>query len=121
QFKIPYGVDAVTIVPVLRQLKMEFGFGTRSATNKYQESQEPDLEKPMVTGDLNAALVEFVVQYRISNPKDYRFAVRDPEETMRAAAEAVMREVIGDRTVDEVITIGRQDIESSVQAGLQKV
>ena len=121
QFKIPYGVDTVTIVPVRRQLKMEFGFGTQGATNPFQDSKEPDLEKAMVTGDLNAALVEFVVQYRIANPRDYRFAVRDPEETMRAAAEAVMREVIGDRTVDEVITIGRQDIESSVQAGLQKV
>src|SRR5882757_6843564 len=121
QFKIPYGVDTVTIVPIRRQLKMEFGFGSRGATNPFQDSKEPDLEKAMVTGDLNAALVEFVVQYRIANPRDYRFAVRDPEETMRAAAEAVMREVIGDRTVDEVITIGRQDIESSVQAGLQKV
>jgi len=121
QFKIPYGVDVVTIVPWKRQLKMEFGFGTRGASNRYQESSEPDLEKAMVTGDLNAALVEFVVQYRISNPREYLFAVRDAEETMRAAAEAVMREIIGDRTVDEVITIGRQDIESSVQANLQKV
>jgi membrane protease subunit HflK len=121
QFKIPYGVDVVTIVPVKRQQKMEFGFGTRGATNQYQQSQEPDLEKAMVTGDLNSALVEFVVQYRVSNPREFLFAVRDPEETMRAAAEAVMREVIGDRTVDEVITIGRQDIEVSVQTNLQKV
>ncbi len=120
-FKIPYGVDSVTIVPVRRQLKMEFGFGTAGATNPYQISKEPELERAVVTGDLNAALVEFVVQYHVSNPRDYLFAVSDSEETMRAAAEAVMREVIGDRTVDEVITIGRQDIESSVQAGLQKV
>jgi membrane protease subunit HflK len=121
QFKVPYGVDTVTIVPVRRQLKMEFGFGTRGASNPYQNSKEPDLEKAVVTGDLNAALVEFVVQYHIANPRDYLFAVRDSEETLRAAAEAVMREVIGDRTVDEVITIGRQDIESSIQVGLQKV
>lgn len=121
QFKIPYGVDTVTIVPVRRQLKMEFGFGTRGATNPYQISKEPDLEKAVVTGDLNAALVEFVVQYHIASPRDYLFAVRDSEETLRAAAEAVMREVIGDRTVDEVITIGRQDIESGIQVGLQKV
>lgn len=121
QFKIPYGVDTVTIVPWRRQLKMEFGFGTRGATNRYQESTEPELERAMVTGDLNAALVEFVVQYRKSNPREFLFSNRDPEETMRAVAEAVMREIIGDRTVDEVITIGRQDIESSVQASLQKV
>lgn len=121
QFKIPYGIDEVSIVPVRRQMKMEFGFGTPNAADRYQESQEPDLEKAMVTGDLNAALVEWVVQYHIADPKHYLFSVRDPEETMRAAAEAVMREIIGDRTVDEVITIGRQEIESAMQANLQKV
>lgn len=121
-FKIPYGVDHVTIVPVRRQLKMEFGFESRSGgTNPYQESKEPGLERAMVTGDLNAALVEFVVQYRVSSPRDFLFTVADPEETMRAAAEAVMREVVGDRTVDEVITIGRQEIESECQVRLQRV
>lgn len=121
QFKIPYGVDTVTIVPVRRQLKMEFGFGSYGATDDFQASQEPDLEKAMVTGDLNATLVEWVVQYRVSDPRQFLFAVRDPKETMRAAAEAVMREVIGDRTVDEVLTIGRQEIESTAQVNLQKV
>jgi membrane protease subunit HflK len=122
QFKIPYGVDKVTIVPVKRQLKMEFGFESHAAvTNPFQESKEAALERAMVTGDLNAALVEFVVQYRVSNPRDYLFTVADSEETMRAAAEAVMREVVGDRTVDEVITIGRQEIESECQLRLQRV
>jgi modulator of FtsH protease HflK len=122
QFKIPYGVDQVTIVPVRRQLKMEFGFESRAGgTNPYQESKEAPLERAMVTGDLNAALVEWVVQYRVSTPRDYLFTVADSEETMRAAAEAVMREVVGDRTVDEVITIGRQEIESECQIRLQKV
>ena len=65
----------------------------------------------MVTGDLNAALVEWVVQYRIEDPRQYLFDVRNPGETLRDLSEAAMREVIGDRTVDELITIGRQDIE----------
>lgn len=122
QFKIPYGVDTVTIVPVRRQLKMEFGFESHGGgTNPAQESQQPDLERTMVTGDLNAALVEWVVQYRISDPRQYLFTVADPEETMRAAAEAVMREVVGDRTVDELITFGRQEIETESQLRLQRV
>lgn len=121
-FKIPYGADRVTIVPVRRQMKMEFGIESGSAvTNEFQDSKSAGLERAMVTGDLNAALVEWVVQYRITNPRDYLFKVADPEETMRAAAEAVMREVVGDRTVDEVITIGRQEIESESQARLQRV
>ena len=121
RFKIPFGVDAVRLVPVRRQLKLEFGFGTGGASNPFQGSHDPDTEKSMVTGDLNEALVEWIVQFRINDPKRYLFDVRDPEETLRAASEAVMREVIGDRTVDEVITIGRQEIEVEVKAALQKV
>ena len=73
----------------------------------------------MVTGDLNAALVEWVVQYRISDPVKYLFEVREPSETLRYVSESVMREVVGDRTVDEVITIGRQEIETEALTKMQ--
>jgi len=121
RFKLPLGIDTVTLVPIRRQLKLEFGFSSSGATNAYQGSREPEQEKSIVTGDLNEAMVEWVVQFRINEPKDYLFAVRDPEETLRAAAEAVMRETIGDRTVDEVITIGRQEIENETLTNLQKL
>jgi HflK protein len=75
-------------------------------------------EKSMVTGDLNAVLVEWVIQYRIERPDHYLFNVRDPDATLRDASESVMREVVGDRTVDEVITIGRQEVEDEA---LQKL
>ncbi|MDP0490190.1 MAG: FtsH protease activity modulator HflK [Verrucomicrobiota bacterium JB023] len=123
-FKIPWGVDQHDIVPVERQLKMEFGFGaTNGATNRFQASSryEQDLEQSMITGDRNAALVEWVVQYRISNPQDYLFRVHEPEQTLRDVSESVMREVVGDRTVDEVITIGRQGIEVEALTKLQEV
>lgn len=121
RFKWPFGIETVQRVPVRRQLKMEFGFATPGAHNPFQAGDEPDMEKAMVTGDLNEALVEWIVQYRINDPRKYLFDVRDPEETMRAAAEAVMREVVGDRTVDEVLTIGRQEIEVESRALLEKV
>ena len=73
----------------------------------------------MVTGDLNAALVEWVVQYRVSDPVKYLFEVREPRDTLRYVSESVMREVVGDRTVDEVITIGRQEIESEALLKMQ--
>ena len=73
----------------------------------------------MVTGDLNAALVEWVVQYRVSEPIKFLFEVREPNETLRYVSESVMREVVGDRTVDEVITIGRQEIESEALIKMQ--
>ncbi len=122
-FKVPFGVDTVTLVPVKRQLKDEFGFATPGATNGSQTSARSEwpLETTMVTGDLNTAVVEWIIQYRIRRPYDYLFKVRDPGATLRDASEAVMREVVGDRTVDEVLTIGRQDIESSAQVKLQDV
>jgi modulator of FtsH protease HflK len=121
RFKAPFGVDKVTLVPIRRQLKLEFGFSTPGASNPFQGSSDPEMEKAMVTGDLNEAQVEWIVQYRINDPKRFLFDVRDPEETMRAASEAVMREIVGDRTVDEVITIGRQEIETESRTLLQKV
>jgi modulator of FtsH protease HflK len=122
-FKLPLGVDVATIVPVKRQLKQEFGFTTPGASDPYQSprggEKEIQLETQMVTGDLNAALVEWVVQYRVSEPTRFLFKVREPSETLRYVSESVMREVVGDRTVDEVITVGRQEIESEALAKMQ--
>src|SRR5947208_11928001 len=118
-FKLTLGIDQVNVLPTRRQLKLEFGFVTPGYTNIDQPAREGAEEKSMVTGDLNAALVEWVVQYRISDPKEYLFDVRNPGQTLRNISEAAMREVIGDRTVDEVITIGRQDIEISALTRMQ--
>ena len=120
-FKLPFGIDAVTVLPTRRQLKLEFGFSTAGYTNPIQAGQDPEEEKSMVTGDLNAALVEWVVQYRIEDPRQYLFDVRNPEGTLRDLSEAAMREVVGDRTVDELITIGRQDIEIEALARMQEL
>ncbi len=118
-FKLPMGIDTATIVPVKRQLKQEFGFTTQGASDPYQVPRDGRRETEMVTGDLNAALVEWVVQYRISNPVKFLFEVREPSATLRYVSESVMREVVGDRTVDEVITIGRQEIEIEALAKMQ--
>ena len=120
-FKLPLGVDAATIVPVKRQLKQEFGFTTPGARDPFQSPSDGRRETEMVTGDLNAALVEWVVQYRIADPAKYLFEVREPGGTLRHVSESVMREVVGDRTVDEVITIGRQEIETEALIKMQEL
>lgn len=120
-FKLPLGIDNATIVPVKRQLKQEFGFATPGARDPYQGARDGGRETQMVTGDLNAALVEWVVQYRISDPVKFLFEVREPGETLRYVSESVMREVVGDRTVDEVITIGRQEIEIEALVKMQEL
>jgi membrane protease subunit HflK len=117
-FKLPWGIDQITLVEILRQQKLEFGFGTQGATNPYQysDTRDQEEEKTMVTGDLNTALVEWVVQYHISDPVAYVFNFREPVPTLRDLSQAVMREVVGDRTVDEVLTIGRQEMETRCEA-----
>jgi membrane protease subunit HflK len=119
-YVIPY-VDEIRIVPTQRLLKLEFGFSTPGATNEFQGDQTPQDTETMITGDLNTALVPWVVQYRITDPKQYLFGAREPEGTLRDLSESVMREVIGDRTVDEVLTIGRHDIETAALARLSKL
>ena len=111
-YAVPY-IDEILIVPTQRLLKLEFGFTSPNATNIYQGDVEPAETETMITGDLNTALVPWVVQFRVTDPKTYLFGAREPEKTLRDLSESVMREVIGDRTVDEVLTIGRHDIETS--------
>jgi membrane protease subunit HflK len=117
--KAPFA-EQVIKVPVQRQLKQEFGFRTVEAGVRTEYSQDNyNDESMMLTGDLNVAIVEWIVQYRVSDPYQFLFKVRNPEATFRAMNEAVMRQVVGDRTVTEVLTVGRQEIESSVEAELQ--
>jgi len=122
-FKLPFGIDRVEKVAVLRQQEQEYGFGTGGGTNPSQASKrsEQEQEKKMVTGDLNAALVTWVIQYKIGNPEKYLFNVRNADETLRDASESIMREVVGDRSVDEVITVGRSEIESECLTKLQEL
>jgi membrane protease subunit HflK len=78
-------------------------------------------EKTMVTGDLNTALVEWVVQYTIEEPEKYLFTFRDPLQTLRDLSQASMREVVGDRSVDEVLTVGRQEMEIKAAERLRQL
>jgi membrane protease subunit HflK len=111
-FKIPLGIE----------LKAEFGFRTiRADVQSQYATREYRDEANILTGDLNAALVEWVVQYRVVDPYKYLFRVRQVEETFRDMSEAVMRQVVGDRTVNEVLTVGRAEIGLEVERGLQQL
>jgi membrane protease subunit HflK len=114
-FRIPI-IDAVYRVPTERQLKEEFGFRTlRAGQRTVYDQGDHSEESLMLTGDLNIAEVQWVVQYRIREPREYLFSVRDVQETIRAVAEAEMRGVVGDMGFNEVIKTGRQEIEVAVQ------
>ena len=120
--KIPFAED-VYKVPVERQQKLEFGFRTARAgidTQSNKSSSTKD-ESLMLTGDLNLAEVQWVVQYRVDDAYKNLFKVRNPESTLRIISEAAMRQIVGDRTVNEVLTVGRMEIASKLQVLIQQI
>jgi membrane protease subunit HflK len=121
-FKMPAPIEQVLKVPVQRQLKQEFGFATEEAGVRTRYSDRDfRSESLMLTGDLNVADVEWIAQYRVDDPYKYLFKVRNVGKTFRDMNEAVMRAVVGDRSVDEVITVGRLEIEDDVKVKLQEL
>ncbi|WP_440999661.1 FtsH protease activity modulator HflK [Fodinibius sp. SL11] len=120
-FKAPF-IEEVQYVPVERQLKHEFGYRTTSSgvRTSYQREGYSD-ESLMLTGDLNLADVEWVVQYRVSDPYNFLFKIRNPEQTLRDISESAMRQIVGDRTVNEVLTVGRAEVALEAQELIQKI
>ncbi|MGB9906363.1 MAG: FtsH protease activity modulator HflK [Candidatus Saccharicenans sp.] len=122
-FKLPLGIEKLTRVPVQRQLKLEFGYRTvrPGVKSEYYVNDETRKESMMLTGDLNVVVAEWIVQYKIKDPYRFLFKVRDPVQTFRAMTEAVVRQVVGDASVDEVITFGRASLAAEAMASLQKL
>ncbi len=118
--KIPLGVESVTKIKVKKVFKQEFGFRTLQAgvRTRYSPRSYTD-ESIMLTGDLNVAEVEWIVQYRIEDAYKYIFKIKDTEETLRTMSEAVTRKVVGDRTVTGVLTKERVEIAQEVQDELE--
>lgn len=119
--KVPI-IEKLYKVAVERQQKEEFGFRTTSPGVRSEYTKEGTADESlMLTGDLNLADVEWVVQYRIEDPYSFLFRVREPVVALRDISEASMREIVGDRTVNEVLTVGRAEIASSVHQKIQQL
>lgn len=122
--KIPYHIDRVLKGEVKRIYNEEFGFRTESRGASFAVNYDyPDAaeEKLMLTGDLNCAEVHWVIRYKIKLIEEYYFNVRNVRETIRGVSQAVMRTLVGDRSVDEVLTIGRTEIEQKAREDIQSV
>lgn len=124
-FRMPFGIDRIVKVPVQRQLKAEFGFRTErtgpARTSYNQTDDELGRESLMLTGDLNVAVVEWIVQYKIKDPYKYLFKVKNVESMLRDISEASMRAIVGDHSVNEVLTTGRQKIATESKQLLQEL
>ena len=120
--KLPLGIEKLTKVNIEHVYKEEFGYRTKKAgvITEYETKRYPE-ESLMLTGDLNCAEVEWIVQYKIAEPAKYLFKVKEPKVTLRDLSEAVTRQVVGDHTVTEVLTIGREQIANQIQTQLQEL
>lgn len=121
--KLPFGIDRVRKGAVKTVHREEFGYRTIKAgkVSRFDYSSPQVVsEATMLTGDLNLAMVNWEVRYRIKNLKDYLFQLIDPVDTLRDVSEAVMRTEVGDRSVDEVLTLDRITIENAVAEKMQE-
>ncbi len=145
--KLPLGIETILKVKVTHVFKEEFGFRTiqagirtsydgrevqeglfaraidkRSRKGVWGNEGNPYLDESlMLTGDLNTAVVEWIVQYRVKDPVKFAFRIRNIRETIRNMSEAMMRLVVGDHTINEVLTEGREEIRTRVEKELQQV
>jgi modulator of FtsH protease HflK len=114
RWKLPFGIETVTKVPVEEVSNENFGFRPGIRRDFSGESL-------MLTGDLNNGVVEWTVHYKIKDAKDYLFNVQNPLESIRDISESAMRQVVGNRSVNEVITTGRQELEHDVLRNIQEI
>ncbi len=122
-FKWPFGIDRVEFVPTDRVLKAEFGFRTVEVGKKteFRRTDADRMQSLMLTGDLNVIDIQWVVQYRVKNPDAWLHHVRSPEETVRDVSEAVMRQIVGNRYGQEVLTEGGPKLAADCKAKMQDV
>jgi len=130
--KLPWPIERAVPVPVRRVQTLEFGFSTIQPGRRtlYAETTDSDISVArMLTGDLNEANVEWIVQYRISDAAKFLFTIAPTDgldqadavrDTLRDVAETVVRKLVGDVSVDEVLTIGRDELAVDAKAGIQQ-
>jgi len=120
--KMPLGIETVKKVKVEFVFKEEFGFRTlKSGVKTIYSVRNFQDENLMLTGDLNLGVVEWIVQFKISDPREFLFNLRDVQKTIRDVSESVVREIVGDRSVTEVLTTGRMEVATEVQLRMQEI
>ena len=113
----PWPIGSVIKVPVWDQQITEVGYRSLGGSVDIPE------ESQMLTGDKNIVDVHFRVNWQIdpAKPEDYVFNVLNPRETVKAVAESIMREVVGLKTIDGILTTDRASVEADVQKRMQSL
>lgn len=117
---IPFPIESVLTPKVTKIRKIEVGFETIQVgpPAKYKSNEKESL---MLTGDENIVDISFIVQYKVKEPVKFLFNVKDVEQSVKDVAEAAMREIVGKKGIDEILTTGRAQIQEEVEILMSKV
>lgn len=127
-YHLPWPIETVLKPNIEQENIIQVGFrgqGTSSpfgsASYTYNTATVRDIpeESLMLTGDENIVDLDFTVRWRIADPEKYLFRVANPQSALVNIAESTMREVVGKRTIDEVLTEKREEVQSTVQRAVQ--
>src|SRR5271154_7035240 len=122
-YPLPYPIESALTPQALRVNKIDIGMRVSEDTLRGATTRDEPEERLMLTGDENIVDVDFSVLWKVKPTQvgDYLFNVQSPEGTVKAVAESAMREVIGQSNIQPILTGARQNIETAVQALLQKI
>ena len=116
-YHFPYPIEQVNTPAVTQVKRVEIGFRTLR-NGQYRTVEKESL---MLTGDENIVDAEMIVQYKIKDPVAYLFNIVEPELTVREAAEASLRTVVGRNKIDETLTTGKFQIQEGTKTQLQLI
>ncbi|WP_438316765.1 FtsH protease activity modulator HflK [Candidatus Caldatribacterium sp. SIUC1] len=119
-YRLPYPFESVVRPKITEVRRVEIGFRTIAPGPPPKYALVPE-ESLMLTGDENIVSCQFIVQFRISDPYQYLFRIKDPEKAVKNAAEAALREVVGKKTIDEVLTTGRAEVQEETRNLIQDI
>ena len=114
-FKLPFGIDKNYNVDIKTLRAEQFGFKTIKAGRNNEYKNNISEESEMLTGDLNIVDVEWVIQYKVTDPKQWLFNVYEREQTIRDISRSVINTLVGDRAIFDVISQDRSTIQNLAQ------
>jgi len=118
-YHFPWPIEDINKVDIARIRRLEVGF--RSNQARPNLVRRVPVESLMLTGDENIVDAQLTVQYRVKDPKKFLFKLRDPAETLQAATEVALRNRVGNTTIEEVLTVGRDRVQNETQEFLQQL
>jgi membrane protease subunit HflK len=120
RYRVPWPVERADIVNLERIRRAEIGFRSFQAAAGATHRRVPE-EALMLTGDENIVEAQLIVQYQVKDPSAFLFRVADPETVLHSSAEVALRSMVGNTTIDDILTVGREKVQVETQGFLQRL